>query len=348
MLPSALYSVLSFLKFTFLQFLLSIHRKSSVINVLMGSSKNEHGVARVAVAAQPGKTKHFQTLMLPHRTNMMLCDCPGLVFPSFVSNTADLIAAGVYPISQMRDHWPVIDLICQRIPREIINASYGIRIPMPSRQELNERGLSKMPAPTTEEFLTTYCIARSMLAASSGVPDYTRASRIVVKDYVSGKLLFCHPPPNVTDTEAFHLETVKTAITNTEKLRRKLLGSQQAQGNDSATHGAKDETQAKDKESQFDDTILDMLRGDTVVSSTIESDGEKGAKASANKKKWAKKGKKRDDDPYGCHKSPDDEVIGNVTTAGLVVNAGKYSRSGYTRPTHYGGARSALSTSAVS
>jgi large subunit GTPase 1 len=324
-----------------------MQRKSSVINVLMGSSKNAHGVARVGVAAQPGKTKHFQTLMLPHRTNMMLCDCPGLVFPSFVSNTADLIAAGVYPISQMRDHWPVIELICQRIPREIINASYGIRIPEPSRQEMNERGLSKLPAPTVDEFLTTYCIARSMLAASSGVPDYTRASRIVIRDYVSGKLLFCHPPPNTSDIEAFHLETVKTAVFSTEKLRRKLLASQQAQRSDNAAHATNDEMQAKDKESQFDDNILDMLRGDSLVSSTIEGE-EKRAKASGSKKKGTKKGKKlRDDDPYGCHKSPDDELSGNVSSAGLVVNAGKYGRSGYTRPTHYGGARSAFGTSAV-
>ena len=31
--------------------------KSSVINVLVGSSKHAHGFVRVAVAAQPGKTK---------------------------------------------------------------------------------------------------------------------------------------------------------------------------------------------------------------------------------------------------------------------------------------------------
>ena len=84
--------------------------KSSVINVLMGNAKNAHGVVRVGVAAQPGKTKHFQTLLLPDRANMLLCDCPGLVFPSFVSNTADLIAAGVYPIAQMRDWKPVMEL----------------------------------------------------------------------------------------------------------------------------------------------------------------------------------------------------------------------------------------------
>ncbi|CAB9526956.1 subunit GTPase 1 homolog [Seminavis robusta] len=315
--------------------------KSSVINVLMGSSKNAHGVTRVGVAAQPGKTKHFQTLLLPERDNMMLCDCPGLVFPSFVSNTADLIAAGVYPIAQMRDHWPVMELICQRIPREIINASYGIKIPEPSSQELNERGLGKSPPPTAEEFLTTYCVARSMLAASSGVPDHTRASRIVVKDYVSGKLLFCHPPPNVEDIVAFHLETVNTAIYKTEKLRKKLLASITNQQL-TATNETSEEHQAMDKEAEFDDNLLDILGGgDSTTGKNSEGGGKRG-KAHKSKKKWGKKGRKlRDDDPYGCHKDPDEMLGKTGGGGGLVVKAGKYGRSGYVRPTSYGGARSA-------
>ena len=47
--------------------------KSSVINVLFGRKK-------VGVGSMPGKTKHFQTLFL--QDDLMLCDCPGLVFPS--------------------------------------------------------------------------------------------------------------------------------------------------------------------------------------------------------------------------------------------------------------------------
>lgn len=57
--------------------------KSSVINVLVGATPVSHGGVRVSVGATPGKTKHFQTLVLSD--SLMLCDCPGLVFPSFVS-----------------------------------------------------------------------------------------------------------------------------------------------------------------------------------------------------------------------------------------------------------------------
>ena len=63
--------------------------KSSTINVLCRQKK-------VAESATPGKTKHFQTIHLCE--DIILCDCPGLVFPSFVSNTAEMVCNGLLPI----------------------------------------------------------------------------------------------------------------------------------------------------------------------------------------------------------------------------------------------------------
>lgn len=301
----------------------------------------------MGVAAQPGKTKHFQTLLLPGRDDMMLCDCPGLVFPSFVSNTADLIAAGVYPIAQMRDHWPVIHLICRRIPTQIINASYGIQIPLPSRDELRERGLKTTPPPTAEEFLTTYCVARNMVAASSGVPDFTRAARIVIKDYVSGKLLYCHAPPNTEDTNAFHLETVKTAISNTEKLRQKVLAHEHqglTRDGRQQQENSEGEQVPGDEEDLVDHNLLDIIGGQR---SSAGLGGGRRGKAHKTRKRWAKKNKKNTDkDPYGCHADPD-EMLAKAPVAGVVVKAGKYGRAGYTRSTNYAGARSAVNASAM-
>ena len=306
--------------------------KSSVINVLVGSSKHTHGLVRVGVASQPGKTKHFQTLLLPDREDMMLCDCPGLVFPSFVSNTADLIAAGVYPIAQMRDHWPVVNLICERIPRDIINAQYGIALPVPTALELRERGLTRVPPPTSDEFLTTLCVARSMLAASSGVPDYTRAARMVIKDYAAGKLLFCHPPPSVEDQEAFAQETIATALANTLKLRQKLERQQQlaekAHAIESRDHIIMESLEHPD------DSLLEFFDlGDMSVSTEAR---ERSEKKHHKQPKGGKKGKKkmREKDPYGCDKSPDDILL--EYSSGVKVKAGKYSGSGYTRPSYVG------------
>jgi nicotinamide riboside kinase len=59
--------------------------KSSTINAVFGSKKT-------AVAATPGKTKHFQTLRITEE--LMLCDCPGLVLPRFATSKAAMVAAG--------------------------------------------------------------------------------------------------------------------------------------------------------------------------------------------------------------------------------------------------------------
>lgn len=66
--------------------------KSSTINALMIEKK-------VSVSATPGKTKHFQTLYLDQ--DLLLCDCPGLVMPSFVLTKADMILNGILPIDQV-------------------------------------------------------------------------------------------------------------------------------------------------------------------------------------------------------------------------------------------------------
>jgi large subunit GTPase 1 len=329
--------------------------KSSVINVLMGNARNSHGVVRVGVASQPGKTKHFQTLLLPDRKDMLLCDCPGLVFPSFVNNTADLIAAGVYPIAQMRDPWPVVDLLCHRVPRQVLNAQYGIQIPLPTPDAMlkaaknNEMYFEggRIPPPTADEFLTAYCVARNLFATASGVPDIQRASRIIIKEYADGKLLYCHAPPHF-DEEAFQRETLLIALQKTKKLRDKLVGqpttgesnnarlgkkldaSDIGEGVDNPSDGDSDESVVED-----DDMLFDMM-GDVAGAESSTSNNA----SAMRKKKWGKKGRKlRNKDPYGCHSTPDVMLPNDVAPVGVSVNAGKHGRKGYTRPAGYGSIR---------
>jgi large subunit GTPase 1 len=364
--------------------------KSSVINVLMGNTRHAHGVVRVAVAAQPGKTKHFQTLLLPERDDVLLCDCPGLVFPSFVSNTADLIAAGVYPIAQMRDHSTVMGLVCQRIPRQVLNARYGIQIPLPGpdrilafeqqrkqqqqqqqkqqQQQQNHQLLERnnsahllaasesLPPPTGDEFLNTYCAARS-------IADVPRAARLIIKDYAAGKLLYCHAPPTLPaeQVQDFYKETLITAMNLTKKLHDKL--KQQSQPGVGVTDAMEEEEERNEVEDEddgseagdededenndeTDDFMLELL--DEVSSTTGSNNKSSSSKAKIKPtKKWGKKGKKfRNSDPYGCHSTSEEilnsAALGNAASLkGISVKAGKYGSNGYTRPQGYGGARSA-------
>ncbi len=55
--------------------------KSSTINAIFGAKKT-------AVAPTPGKTKHFQTLNVPHSDCLTLCDCPGTVLEDSCHKTS--------------------------------------------------------------------------------------------------------------------------------------------------------------------------------------------------------------------------------------------------------------------
>ena len=38
-------------------------------------------------------------------------------------------------------------------------------------------------------------------AGHQGNPDDARAARLLLKDFVNGKILYCHPPPGISDVE---------------------------------------------------------------------------------------------------------------------------------------------------
>lgn len=115
--------------------------KSSTINSLMIEKK-------VSVSATPGKTKHFQTLFLDKE--IMLCDCPGLVMPSFVLTKADMILNGILPIDQMRDPIPAVNILCTEIPRHTLEDEYSIIIAKPQEGEDPNR------PPYAEELLLAF------------------------------------------------------------------------------------------------------------------------------------------------------------------------------------------------
>ncbi|CCF51238.1 hypothetical protein NDA11_001826 [Ustilago hordei] len=156
--------------------------KSSTINALLGEKK-------VSVSSTPGKTKHFQTIHLSPTT--VLCDCPGLVFPQFATTSAELVCDGVLPIDQMREYTAPAELVAKRIPKDIVEGTYGIRIETLTEEE-GGNGI-----PTGLEMLTAYAVARGFTRQGQGNPDESRAVRYVLKDYVNAKLLYGHPPPGI-------------------------------------------------------------------------------------------------------------------------------------------------------
>ncbi|KAM7387926.1 hypothetical protein PAMP_024135 [Pampus punctatissimus] len=188
--------------------------KSSTINTILRNKK-------VSVSATPGHTKHFQTLYV--EPGLCLCDCPGLVMPSFVSTKAEMICSGILPIDQMRDHVDYVSSLCQTIPRDVLEGTYGINIIRPREDEDPDR------PPTAEELLMAYGYMRGFMT-SHGQPDQPRSARYILKDYVNGKLLYCHPPPhiNAKDFQPQHSKFQKRELdncdlslsTNKQKIKR--------------------------------------------------------------------------------------------------------------------------------
>ena len=161
--------------------------KSSTINALIGAKK-------VSVSSTPGKTKHFQTIHLS--SDVILCDCPGLVFPNFATTKAELVCNGILPIDQLREFTGPAGLVAHRIPKPFFEALYGVKV----HTQPSEEGGTGIP--TAQEILTAYAVARGFAKTGQGQPDESRAARYILKDYVSGKLLFCHPPPSDPPVDA--------------------------------------------------------------------------------------------------------------------------------------------------
>ncbi|KAL6205206.1 hypothetical protein ACLB2K_022468 [Fragaria x ananassa] len=157
--------------------------KSSTINALVGQKKT-------GVTSTPGKTKHFQTLIISDE--LTLCDCPGLVFPSFSSSRHEMIACGVLPIDRMTEKREAVQVVADRVPRYVIEKVYNIDLPKPKSYELQSR------PPLAAELMRAYCASRGYVA-SSGLPDETRAARQLLRDYIDGKLPHYEMPPGMTD-----------------------------------------------------------------------------------------------------------------------------------------------------
>jgi large subunit GTPase 1 len=92
---------------------------------------------------------------------------------------------------QMREYTAPAELVAKRIPKDIVEGTYGIRIETLTEEE-GGNGI-----PTGLEMLTAYAVARGFTRQGQGNPDESRAVRYVLKDYVNAKLLYGHPPPGI-------------------------------------------------------------------------------------------------------------------------------------------------------
>ena len=118
---------------------------------------------------------------------------------------------------------PVINLLLSYVPPHVFEYRYGLVLPR------SEGSFVKV---TSEKLLTAYGTLRGFMTAG-GRPDQARAARIILKDYVGGRLLYCEAPPGAKQEEfnKFDLESKRIwndeddQIAEARRLQQQLNGT---------------------------------------------------------------------------------------------------------------------------
>jgi len=153
--------------------------KSSLINGLMGRKV-------VSTSRTPGHTKHFQTLFLtPH---VVLCDCPGLVFPALDRPKPLQILCGLYPLAQIREPYSAIRWLAEIVPLERV---YKLKLP--------EDYTEWSPLAICE----AYALQKQYFTHKAARPDTHRAGRELLIQCLDGRVVVNCPPPLPEVIEAY-------------------------------------------------------------------------------------------------------------------------------------------------
>lgn len=148
--------------------------KSSLINSLLGRKL-------VSVSRTPGHTKHFQTLFLC--PEVRLCDCPGLVFPSQVPRSLQILM-GSFPISQVREPYSVVQYLAERL-----DLPHLLNLELESEVEAPGGGWSAMA------ICLLWAKQRGYTTARTGREDTYRAANHILRLALEGKLCLAFQPP---------------------------------------------------------------------------------------------------------------------------------------------------------
>jgi len=168
--------------------------KSSIINMLRSKK-----VCKVAPI--PGETKVWQYITLFKK--IFLIDCPGIVTPAREESEDNIVLKGVVRVENLLDPTVHIPALLERCKKEHIQKTYGI-----------------MDWKDATDFLELYAQKTGKLLRK-GEPDITAVSKMVLNDWIRGKIpFFVGPPddgfvPEVKDTVPTRAEALKKGSTTT-------------------------------------------------------------------------------------------------------------------------------------
>lgn len=213
----------------------------------------------------------------------MLCDCPGLVFPSFMGSRGEMLCSGILPINNMRDYVEPAQVIASRVPLHLLNAAYGMKI----KRDLDVSDNQDRP-PTPYEMLSAYCVVKGYITNGTGRWDEFRACKDMLKDFTDGNILYVAPPNDSVNMDRW-LQDTEFVMVRREKVAKRV-----------AVARLKEVQEEEENEKMvFGGGKYDDGEGDGGSVGGEGSEGELVGREHKRLKQWGKKNKKlRNKTPY--------------------------------------------------
>jgi len=170
--------------------------KSSIINMLRSKK-----VCKVAPI--PGETKIWQYITLFKK--IFLIDCPGVVTPAKDETEDNIVLKGVVRVENLEDPTMYIPALLARVKTEHIQKTYGV-----------------MEWKDSTDFLELYAQKTGKLL-KKGEPDVVAVSKMILNDWIRGKIPFFVPPPEdpLPEEEEEDNRDIPTVPTKEEALKNK-------------------------------------------------------------------------------------------------------------------------------
>ena len=130
---------------------------------------------------------------------IILCDCPGLVFPAMDRPKALQILCGLFPIAQVREPFSAIRYLAERVAIEKV---YGLQYP-----DLDDKQW-------TPFYLCEAFALKRGYFVRKGRPDVHRAGLEILRDCVDGVIPISWPPPSIPSIPTIPSSISSSDVTN--------------------------------------------------------------------------------------------------------------------------------------
>lgn len=178
--------------------------KSSIINTLKKKKV-------CTVAPIPGETKVWQYITLMRR--IYLIDCPGIVPVSAKDSDTDTVLKGVVRVENLATPAEHIPALLERVRPEYLERTYNL--------EHVEGGWHGEQGATV---ILTAIAKKSGKLLKGGEPDQEAAAKMVLNDWIRGKIPFFVAPPAKSELES---QPGAAAATTTEAEKKKTEAEEQ-------------------------------------------------------------------------------------------------------------------------